>query len=863
MYISSLIEYKKIETLTRTIPGEFDMLFVELQNDIAIGVVYRPPNSRIPAFLEILEDILQYFTNAQRKVIICGDFNINTKDNPNTKYQQLLLSYGFENHISSPTRVTETSSSTIDHILTNLEPAKVEAGVIQENVADHFPTHITVNVGRWQSTKISGCHSLRWDYKKTKQRLHEKDFAGTYDSDVNVAYKNFFAMLESSCVRRKFNSRRAEYLFSPICPWMTDSILKVIRNKEHWCNKMKQHKNNTYFKEQYRIARNLSLALMRKRKKQYYSNLILKANGNSKEMWRIINSVTKKQKPCIKLPDSNILGCDSSGLLEMFNESFINVGNQFSSKNSDEEYISILPSPLQNSFVFEEITAEEIVQIAKQMPANKAAGADEITVNILKDNIEILCHPLKRIFNLSFESGMYPEELKTGRVTPIFKADDPNNITNYRPITLLSCINILFEKLIAKRMLSYIDKYNILTKNQHGFRKNYSTATAVHSATEAIYNALNNNHFALGIFLDIKKAFDSVNHEILLSKLERYGFRGPAIKFFRSYLTNRRQFVQIAQNKSSIKQIDNGVPQGSVLGPILFSLFINDYPSSLYSAQAVLYADDTALVVTHSSLTEVQSLGNKELQNTLKWFNANKLLLNTKKTKYVLFASHRKKGPRLCTLKIGGVEIEQVHRYKYLGITLDASLHWAPHIEELSRKLAYGCYTLINARKHFNKETLRIIYFSVFHSHLTYCIESWGFTYASYLAPINILQKRALKIMLSVPRTSPSAPIFKELKIMPFEQVRDYKTAILVNRVLTTNTPYQSAVFTMPLRDTRHACNNNINFPKVHNVYGRRLISFIGAKVWNHLPMYIKSVPNFVPTLKKYILSECCFSNNL
>lgn len=183
-----------------------------------------------------------------------------------------------------------------------------------------------------------------------------------------------------------------------------------------------------------------------------------------------------------------------------------------------------------------------------------------------------------------------------------------------------------------------------MSQNQHGFCKNYSTATAVHSVTGAIYNALNNNKFALGIFLDIKKAFDSVNHEIFLTKLERYGFRGLAIKFFRSYLTNRQQFVQIALNKSSVKQVTNGVPQGSVLGPILFSLFINDYPSSLYEAQAVLYADDTALIITHPSLTEIQSLGNNELQNTLNWFNANKLLLNIKKTK--LFCSPRtvKKG---------------------------------------------------------------------------------------------------------------------------------------------------------------------------------------------------------------------------
>lgn len=217
----------------------------------------------------------------------------------------------------------------------------------------------------------------------------------------------------------------------------------------------------------------------------------------------------------------------------------------------------------------------------------------------------------------------------------------------------------------------------------------------------------------------------------------------------------------------------------------------------------------------------------------------------------------------MCTSKIGRIEIDQVDRYKYLGIILDTSLHWAPHVEELSRKLAYGCYTLINARKHFKKETLRIIYFSVFHCHLTYCIESWGFTYASYLAHINILQKRALIIMVSAPRTSPPAPIFNELSVMPFNLVRDYKTAILVDKVLSLNTPYRSLIFSLPLRDTRHACHDNLNLPKVYNAYGRRLISFVGAKVWNHLPMDVKHVSNFALALKKYIFSENYTSPNL
>lgn len=382
---------------------------------------------------------------------------------------------------------------------------------------------------------------------------------------------------------------------------MTNNILQVIKKRDYWLNKMKQHKGNDYSEEQYKTMRNFSLSLKRKQKKGYYSKLILKNNGNSKEIWRIINSVIKPTQKLNILPDLSILNCDQATLAAKFNDFFINISTTLKNIHSNEP-APLLPPPIINSFAFREITTAEIIAMTRQMQSNKAMGHDEISINILKANIDILCHPLEKIFNKSFYSGSYPEQLKIGRVVPIFKGEDPNCVENYRPITILSCINILFEKLIAKRVMEFVEKYEILTTNQHGFRKNYSSTTAVNAVTDVINQALNNNQITLGIFLDIQKAFDCVDQGILLQKLERYGFRGPTLNFFRSYLSNRKQFVHIADSKSGLKTVLAGVPQGSVLGPILFSLFINDYPTSLNHADAVIYADDTALLVSHHSI---------------------------------------------------------------------------------------------------------------------------------------------------------------------------------------------------------------------------------------------------------------------
>lgn len=857
LYLSTAIAFKQLKDITET-QSEYEMLFVELATEITIGVIYRPPGSRMQAFLKHFEDLLQHFATTNKKVIICGDFNINIADTSSTDYLNLLCSYGFQNHITSPTRVTEVSSSIIDHILSNFCPSSVEAGVIAENVADHYPTYIIAPNTHPSNIKHIPYQAQRWDYERTRTAIQEKNFnegLGNEDlnNDVNLTYERFSVNLRSSCIKSNCNSRRSLYLSTPICPWMTNNILKVIKKKDYWLNKMKQHKHNDYYKEQYRTMRNFLQSLIRKQKKDYYSKLILKNNGNTKEIWRIINSVMKPAQKLSILPDLSILNCDQVTLAEKFNDFFINISNTLTNIYSNEP-APLLPPPIINSFAFREITTTEIIAMTREMQSNKAMGHDEISINILKANIDILCHPLEKIFNKSFYAGIYPEQLKIGRVVPIFKGEDPNCVENYRPITILSSINILFEKLIAKRVMEFIEKYEILTTNQHGFRKNYSSTTAVSAVTDVINQALNNNQITIGIFLDIQKAFDCVDHDILLQKLERYGFRGPSLNFFRSYLSNRKQFVHIADSKSGLKTVQAGVPQGSVLGPILFSLFINDYPTSLNHADAVIYADDTALLVSHHSLKQAETQANLELRETLKWFNRNKLVLNIKKTKFIVFCSNQKQVTYDCKLYIENAALSNVEKYKYLGVTIDKSMHWAPHIRELSKKLSFGCYTLLQARKHFDAKTLRIIYFSIFHCHLSYCIESWGYTFASYSSVIAKLQKRAMRIITYAHTTAPSSPIFSQLNIMPFNVTRDYKTTLLVQRAL--NKSNQSSVIIKPKRNTRHAQKCNFNLPKIHNVYGRRTISYLSAKLWNNVPVNIKMKSSNTSSLREFFMSE-------
>lgn len=352
LYISSQTIYKILPNLTETKTGLYDMLFAELDCGVTVGVIYRPPESNTRAFLEKLEDVLCRLANKNNKTIICGDFNINITDPSSTEYRNLLLSYGFQNHITDPTRVTLTSCSTIDHILSNFEDSSVKAGVITENVADHFPTFIVApNAEKNLQKEPTVGHGVsRWNYEATKRSLQETNFSQINFTDTNNAYDTFSTLFKSCCIAHKFVSRRAAQLYSPICPWMNEEILKLIRLKEHWYNKMKQNKDNDYYREKFRVARNLSLSTMRKRKKQYFSSRIAKANGSSKEIWRTINLVMKSSQQCNILPDLNILNCDQAHLVSMFNDFFISIGTS-SAAVSDETSRIILPSPDRKSVV--------------------------------------------------------------------------------------------------------------------------------------------------------------------------------------------------------------------------------------------------------------------------------------------------------------------------------------------------------------------------------------------------------------------------------------------------------------------------------------------------------------------------------
>ena len=402
---------------------------------------------------------------------------------------------------------------------------------------------------------------------------------------------------------------------------------------------------------------------------------------------------------------------DDKELVTNFNNFFVNVGPN--TENAIPKVPIILPSKFlknrnQINFVIAHISNEEILDIINSLE-NKATGPFSIPVKLLSLIPDLIIIPLAYIIIImSLLTGVYPDLLKLVKVIPIHKGGSTQDVNNYRSISLLSIFDKIIEKLMHNRLYTFLEHHNILFHNQFGFRKNNSTVHTLVQITQMIKVSIDSGKYGCGIFIDLKKAFDTVNHEILLTKLEHYGIRGNMLHWFKSYLSNRKQYVSINGKSSLPLDISCGVPQGSVLGPLLFLLYINDLPNTSNVLNFYLFADDTNLYYESNSLQELEKTINKELNKLYLWLNINRLSLNIDKTNYLIFHPYNKPMKKHMTIKINKKAINEKVYIKYLGVLIDSTLNWKHQISNISKKISRAIGIMYKLRPFFTYLSLGI-----------------------------------------------------------------------------------------------------------------------------------------------------------
>ena len=451
----------------------------------------------------------------------------------------------------------------------------------------------------------------------------------------------------------------------------------------------------------------------------------------------------------------------------------------------------------------------------------------------------------------------FPKNLKEGCVIPIHKKGDRSDSGNYRPISLLSPFSKLFEKCILTQLNSFFSKHKLINSSQFGFQKNISTEMAVSEIYNDLIKNLEAGQITCSVFLDISKAFDSVNHSLLLAKLEWYGIRGPPLRLIKSFLENRTQYTTLNTHRSPLLQITSGVPQGSVLGPFLFILFINDLPITT-GMKTILFADDACLNYSHSSIDHIEAHVNTELEKVRQWMEYNKLSLNTSKTNYVLF--HRKKKALGITLKYDNNILERKEVIKYLGVLVDDKLNFSAHINFCKNKLINCLWAINKLRNYTNIDTLKLVYYSMVYPFLQYCISTWGGTANSILQPLFRKQKIIVKTILKQSYMSHSTPLFHSLQLLKLEDIYKLQIAKLMRKtIINQNTANNLTPLTkLHSHNTRSLQNNNFYIPPVRTNLGKTSFSYNGPVIWNSLPTEVRNSTDFCfnKSLKIYLFKS-------
>ena len=634
----------------------------------------------------------------------------------------------------------------------------------------------------------------------------------------------------------------------------------MIREKNTLYHKYLKKRDPFWYTRYSHLKDKMLKPILEQAKTDHYRKYFEENMHNSKKIWQGINEIVKNKysqlNSDIFLDENGNIITDQKIVAAKFNKFYTNIAGKLLRDlgKPNTKYQDYLKNPNEHSMYLNETDPGEIGEIIHKLDITKAGDVYGISPKLIKLAGPSFAKNLSIIYNLSMNSGIFPHLLKRAKVIPIHKGDSRMETKNYRPISLLPIFNKIFEKILHNRISSFFDKYKILFKRQYGFQKGKSTEHALIDIQENILKALDKKEIPCCVFLDFAKAFDTVNHKILLGKLHHYGIRGNTLQLIESYLTDREQCVQVNDTVSDYELIQHGVPQGSILGPLFFLVYINDIAASSSKLSFYLFADDTTIFFSHKDLDTVEKTLNDELIHVSDWLVANKLSLNVKKSNVLLFRGKNSKISRNINIVINGTQAEEKQDAKYLGVMLDNKLSYSCHIKHVKAKITKGNAILYKIRKYVPNSSLVNSYHAFIHSHINYGLNVWGQASKTQLAQVERQQRKSIRIMNFKNRKYKETDgLFKNSKILPLKLSRDLSSAKLLWQV--SNSLLDSPINT--LFESRP--NGTFHVPFRGTDLTQSSIAYKGVQTWNKISSDIRASPSlncFKDKFKSYLIDQ-------
>jgi len=836
-------------------------------NSTLFSVVYRS-EVETPNFFENFHSVVEKAWMKTNNIFVLGDLNccmLEAQANPGStripiktkKLLNLFDLFGMQNVINQPTRVTPTTKSLIDLIVTTKVNLIRQSGVTPLGISDHGLVYATLKLtNKRPPPKIIRVRNFKhFNVEAFKTDIEQTPFHVTtiFDDKDDVLWgweQLFNGVCDANAPYKDVKVR------SISAPWINNIIRLKMNRRFKLFKEAVLTKDDVKWTE-YKKLRNEITADIRRSKSNYYTDKLEEIKTTA-EYWRVLSKATnpKIRKSIGPLKrDDDSLAIDDKEKSNLINSYFTDIGEKLAGNLQPQLCNLAVPNKTIPSIYNIMLRPMDIVKKLNQLKPNKATGPDDISPKLLKLAGDSLVGPLTNLYEQSINDGHVFSQWKVARLNPVFKKGDETDRGNYRPLSLLSVPSKILETCVTDTLVNHIFMENkLVTDNQWAYRKGHSTELLLIHLTEIWREAIDAKKVVGIAFIDFQKAFDSVSHRVLLHKLEtNFGIKGMLFTWLQDYLSNRKQYTVLNGKTSDLRLVKVGIPQGSVLGPTLFTLYTSDLPDAVISAATYMYADDTTLFCIGDSVDDVTRQLNKALEELLHWCEQNSLTPHPKKCEAMILHRGSFIGP--CNaLTLGQYTIKWVSHSRLLGITIDDRLTWSNHINEVKKSFANKLNLLKRSR--FLPTSMSLdLYHKVILPAVTYAMPVWGsFTNKNGFDALESMHCRAARVIFNLPWDMPKIDVLNRVKWSSLYNMYKARLATLMYKIYNRLTPNEmSRIIKDNNNNRRYQLRNELklNVPRFNTYYMKNSIAHRGAITWNTL---LPELNDTINTAKKYHL---------